>query len=66
MREVDSAPFTISMYGMILSALVSEITGLVAAYYSLKAGERWRHSILTYAALNASIILWFVFVFFTT
>ena len=66
MRAIDNAPFYIPMYGMILAALASAITGLIAAYLSLKAGERWRHSITTYAVLNALIVFWFAFVFFTT
>ena len=56
----------ISYYGMILTALVSAITGLVAAYHALKSGDNWWHVITIYAAANILIVLGSIFVFFTT
>jgi|SRR3989344_727979 len=58
--------FNISYYGMILSALVSVITGLTAAYLALRTRGKWWHVITIYAAASTLIVSGSAFVFFTT
>ncbi len=55
----------ISYYAMILTALVSAITGIIASYQSLKSGDNWWHVITIYAVANILIVLGSASVFFT-
>jgi len=59
MMAVDNAAFFIPYYGMILTALVSAVTGLIAACQVLKAHDKWWHLITIYAAINALLVFIF-------
>lgn len=50
------AIWKIAFYGMILAALASAITGLIAVYQSLISYARWWHVITVYGALNALLV----------
>ncbi|OGY34227.1 MAG: hypothetical protein A3D99_04210 [Candidatus Andersenbacteria bacterium RIFCSPHIGHO2_12_FULL_45_11] len=49
-------------YGMILAALVSAITGLVATYQAIKSNAKWWHVITVYGVLNAILIFSVAFI----
>ncbi len=55
-RAAEEAVFWIPYLGMILTALTSAVTGLIAAYEALKTHVKWWHAITIYAAINALLV----------
>lgn len=56
----------IPYYGMILAALASAITGLIAVYQAIKSHASWWHVITIYGALNALLVFGTAFAMLTT
>lgn len=65
MMAIDNAAFLIPYYGMILAALTSAITGLVATYQAIKSHHKWWHAITIYGVVNALLVFSVAFGIFT-
>jgi len=65
MLAIDNATFFIPYYGMIIAALISAVTGLVATYQALKSHAKWWHLIMIYGVLNALVVFSVAFGIFT-
>ncbi len=57
----ENAVFLIPYWGMILAALISAITGLVAAYKVIRTKEKWWYVITIFGTVNAVLVFGMAF-----
>lgn len=56
MEAIDHAVFFIPLWGMIIAALISAITGLIATFQVLKTHDKWWHVVTIYGLINALLV----------
>ncbi|MFA6585527.1 MAG: hypothetical protein WCS97_03765 [Candidatus Paceibacterota bacterium] len=56
MMAIDNAAVSIPFYGMIIAALISAITGLIATSQVLKTHDKWWHVVTIYGVINAMLV----------